>query len=129
MLLCLLAQIKRGLVINLHDLMSDTLQLAAGAFILRKLYRDMFTWGQSSTLRLAIVLDEAHRLAKDVTLPKLMKEGRKKLSEKGQGSNIFVVIWVFRRVTTLPYSRPSSFFAGVWSYERLFRQLLSTVLR
>jgi DNA phosphorothioation-dependent restriction protein DptH len=28
-------------------------------------------------LRLAIVLDEAHRLANDVTLPKLMKEGRK----------------------------------------------------
>jgi DNA phosphorothioation-dependent restriction protein DptH len=28
-------------------------------------------------MRLAVVLDEAHRLAKDVTLPKLMKEGRK----------------------------------------------------
>lgn len=57
--------------------MSETLQLAAGAFVLRKLYRDMFTWGQANQLRLAIVLDEAHRLAKDVTLPKLMKEGRK----------------------------------------------------
>ncbi|NJM05280.1 DUF87 domain-containing protein [Candidatus Gracilibacteria bacterium] len=73
----LLAQIRQGLVIDLHDLMSETLQLAAGAFVLRKLYRDMFTWGQASHLRLAIVLDEAHRLAKDVTLPKLMKEGRK----------------------------------------------------
>jgi len=73
----LLAQIRQGLVIDLHDLMSETLQLAAGAFVLRKLYRDMFTWGQASQLRLAIVLDEAHRLAKDVTLPKLMKEGRK----------------------------------------------------
>ena len=28
-------------------------------------------------MRLAVVLDEAHRLARDVTLPKLMKEGRK----------------------------------------------------
>jgi DNA helicase HerA-like ATPase len=37
----------------------------------------MFSWGQSGELRLAIVLDEAHRLAKDATLPKLMKEGRK----------------------------------------------------
>ena len=57
--------------------MSEPLQIAAGAFVLRKLYRDMFTWGQASNLRLAIVLDEAHRLAKDVTLPELMKEGRK----------------------------------------------------
>jgi DNA phosphorothioation-dependent restriction protein DptH len=73
----LLTQIRQGLVIDLHDLMSETLQLAAGAFVLRKLYRDMFGWGQASSLRLAIVLDEAHRLAKDVTLPKLMKEGRK----------------------------------------------------
>ncbi len=73
----LLAQIRQGLVIDLHNLMSETLQLAAGAFVLRKLYRDMFTWGQASRLKLAIVLDEAHRLAKDVTLPKLMKEGRK----------------------------------------------------
>jgi DNA helicase HerA-like ATPase len=37
----------------------------------------MFSWGQTGQLRLAIVLDEAHRLAKDATLPKLMKEGRK----------------------------------------------------
>jgi DNA helicase HerA-like ATPase len=37
----------------------------------------MFAWGESDELRLAIVLDEAHRLARDVTLPKLMKEGRK----------------------------------------------------
>lgn len=72
-----LAQIRHGLVIDLHHLMSDSLQLAAGAFILRKLYRDMFAWGQTDYLRLAIVLDEAHRLAKDVTLPKLMREGRK----------------------------------------------------
>jgi DNA helicase HerA-like ATPase len=73
----LLAQIRQGLVIDLHDLYSESLQLAAGAFVLRKLYRDMFSWGQASSIRLAVVLDEAHRLAKDVTLPKLMKEGRK----------------------------------------------------
>jgi len=28
-------------------------------------------------MKLAVVLDEAHRMAKDVTLPKIMKEGRK----------------------------------------------------
>lgn len=73
----LLTQVRRGLVIDLHTLSIEAIQLAAGAFILRKLYKDMFRWGVSGRLRLAIVLDEAHRLARDVTLPKLMKEGRK----------------------------------------------------
>jgi hypothetical protein len=66
-----------GAVVDLSRLTLETVQLAAGAFILRKIYREMFRWDQADTLRLAVVLDEAHRLAKDVTLPKLMKEGRK----------------------------------------------------
>jgi DNA phosphorothioation-dependent restriction protein DptH len=66
-----------GAVIDLSNLRLETVQLAAGAFILRKVYREMFRWDLNDVLRLAIVLDEAHRLAKDVTLPKLMKEGRK----------------------------------------------------
>jgi DNA phosphorothioation-dependent restriction protein DptH len=70
-------QFAKGAVIDLHELKSETLQLAAGAFTLRKLYRAMFSWGTADRIRLAIVLDEAHRLAKDVTLPKIMKEGRK----------------------------------------------------
>lgn len=66
-----------GLVVDVHALGLETLQLAAGAFLLRKVYKDMFTWGETDRLRLAIVLDEAHRLARDITLPKIMKEGRK----------------------------------------------------
>ncbi len=73
----LLSLVRSGLVIDLHNLFAETLQMAAGAFVLRKLYKDMFRWGYAKQLRLAIVLDEAHRLAKDITLPKLMKEGRK----------------------------------------------------
>ncbi|GAC1688832.1 MAG: hypothetical protein PVS3B3_10820 [Ktedonobacteraceae bacterium] len=73
----LLTLVRSGLVIDLHNLFSETLQMATGAFMLRKLYKDMFHWGYADRLRLAIVLDEAHRLAKDITLPKLMKEGRK----------------------------------------------------
>jgi DNA phosphorothioation-dependent restriction protein DptH len=69
--------VRSGLVIDLHNLFAETLQMATGAFVLRKLYKDMFSWGYAKQLRLAIVLDEAHRLAKDITLPKLMKEGRK----------------------------------------------------
>jgi hypothetical protein len=71
------ALLERGLVIDVHNLGLETLQLAAGAFVLRKVYKDMFRWGHADRLRLAIVLDEAHRLAKDITLPKIMKEGRK----------------------------------------------------
>jgi DNA phosphorothioation-dependent restriction protein DptH len=68
---------RGGMVIDVSGLQLETVQLAAAAFLLRKVYRDMFRWGQDGTMRLAVVLDEAHRLAKDVTLPKLMKEGRK----------------------------------------------------
>lgn len=73
----MLTAIREGLVVDLHNLYTEELQVAAGAFVLRKLYKDMFHRGNADRLRLAIVLDEAHRLAKDVTLPKLMKEGRK----------------------------------------------------
>jgi hypothetical protein len=74
----LLSIVRGGLVLDLHRLSElDTLQLAAGAFVLRKFYKDMFSWGQADRLRLVVVLDEAHRLARDVTLPKIMKEGRK----------------------------------------------------
>jgi len=64
-------------VIDLHKLGQETLQLAAGAFLLRKIYKDMLQWPAAERLRLLLVLDEAHRLAKDLTLPKIMKEGRK----------------------------------------------------
>lgn len=69
--------LRDGVVLDVHNLALETLQLAAGAFVLRKVYKDMFRWGESGRLRLAIVLDEAHRLARDITLPKIMKEGRK----------------------------------------------------
>lgn len=69
--------LKGGIVIDVHELGLETLQIAAVAFVLRKVYKDMFKWGEADRLRLAIVLDEAHRLARDITLPKIMKEGRK----------------------------------------------------
>ncbi|MBM4555135.1 DUF87 domain-containing protein [Rhodococcus hoagii] len=68
---------EAGLVVDLSNLILEEVQIAATSFLLRKVYRDMFAWPQDGTLKLAIVLDEAHRVAKDVTLPKLMKEGRK----------------------------------------------------
>jgi DNA phosphorothioation-dependent restriction protein DptH len=68
---------RAGAVIDLSGLQLEEVQIAAAAFVLRKVYREMFRWPQDGTMRLAVVLDEAHRIAKDVTLPKLMKEGRK----------------------------------------------------
>jgi DNA phosphorothioation-dependent restriction protein DptH len=66
-----------GMVVDLSKLKLDEVQITATSFLLRRVYRDMFSWPQDGTLKLAIVLDEAHRVARDVTLPKLMKEGRK----------------------------------------------------
>jgi len=37
----------------------------------------MFRWGETERPRLLIALDEAHRVARDTTLPRIMKEGRK----------------------------------------------------
>lgn len=71
------ADLYKGAIVNFSNIPVALIQDVAGAFILRKLFMDMTTWGKTDKLRLAIVLDEAHRLSKDITLPKLMKEGRK----------------------------------------------------
>ncbi len=69
--------LRRGLVLDVHRAGVEAMQIAAGAFLLRHIYKSMFSWPKAESLRMAIVLDEAHRLAKDTTLPKIMKEGRK----------------------------------------------------
>lgn len=66
-----------GLIIDLSGVQLDSVKKAASSFVLRKVYRDMFFWEQNSTMKLNIVLDEAHRVLQDKTLPKLLKEGRK----------------------------------------------------
>ncbi len=73
----LLKTYRSGVVVDLSHLGLEEVQLFAASFILRKIYREMFKWPQDRTMKLAVVLDEAHRMARDVTLPKLMKEGRK----------------------------------------------------
>lgn len=65
------------MIVDLHALPSEDVQKAAGTFLLHKLYREMFLWGKVERIRLVIMLDEVHRLAKDQTLPRIMKEGRK----------------------------------------------------
>lgn len=72
----LLTDPPHGWVIDVSQLMEEVQRFAA-SFILRRVYREMFSWPQDGTMKLTVVLDEAHRMAKDVTLPKIMKEGRK----------------------------------------------------
>jgi DNA helicase HerA-like ATPase len=69
--------LRQGAVLDVSRQGLEELQLAAGAFVLRKVYKEMFRWGETDRLQLVLVLDEAHRLARDITLPKIMKEGRK----------------------------------------------------
>ena len=71
-----LTEDRHGWVVDVSQLMEEVQRVAA-SFILRRVYREMFSWHQDNTMKLAVVLDEAHRMARDVTLPKLMKEGRK----------------------------------------------------
>lgn len=68
---------KKGLVLNLKSLGEGTIQNAVSAFVLRKLYKEILKWDESDKLKLVIVLDEAHRLSKDITLPLIMQEARK----------------------------------------------------
>jgi len=73
----LLNAYSTGVVVDISQLGLEEVQMFAASFVLRKIYREMFKWPQNHTMKLAVVLDEAHRMAKDVTLPKLLKEGRK----------------------------------------------------
>jgi len=73
----ILESTKKGLVINVKEIGSETVQLAISAFVLRKVYKEILRWEESTVLKLAIVLDEAHRLARDKTLPLIMQEARK----------------------------------------------------
>ena len=66
-----------GLIVDLHNFKLEKVIRAATSLVLRKVYREMFLWPQDTSLKLAVILDEAHRIAKDPTLPKLLKEGRK----------------------------------------------------
>ena len=67
----------KGYVFDVSKYRQEDVRITAGAFILKKIYNEMFQWKNASAPRLAIVLDEAHRLSKDPTIPKIMKEGRK----------------------------------------------------
>jgi DNA helicase HerA-like ATPase len=69
--------LARTTVIDMSKLQQEGVQKAATSFVLRKIYKEMMQNGPAERMQQMIILDEAHRSAKDATLPKLMKEGRK----------------------------------------------------
>jgi len=69
--------LRRGMILDVHDHNLGQCQVAAGAFLLRHIYKGMFQLDRAESVKLAVVVDEAHRLARDKTIPLLMKEGRK----------------------------------------------------
>lgn len=73
----ILSSTKDGLILNLKSLGEGTVQNAVSAFVLRKIYKEILKWDETDKMKLAIVLDEAHRLSKDITLPLIMQEARK----------------------------------------------------
>jgi hypothetical protein len=60
-----LADNRKAVVVDVSQLGLEEVQMFAASFILRKVYREMFKWPQDHTMKLAVVLDEAHRMAKD----------------------------------------------------------------
>ena len=64
-------------IFDVSKMGSESLKRAAVAFLLRKIYNEMFLHGISSRLNLMVLVDEAHLMAKDPTIPRLLKEGRK----------------------------------------------------
>jgi hypothetical protein len=67
--------LRIGVIIDVHRFM-EHMQVAAGALVLRKTSPRDVSVGQTSRRRIPDVLDGAHRLARDVTLLKIMKDGR-----------------------------------------------------
>lgn len=56
---------------------NQSVRSSVASFIMRKLYQEMFSWNKDSSLKLAVLLDEAHLFKSDRTIPSLLREGRK----------------------------------------------------
>ncbi|MBW1918514.1 MAG: ATP-binding protein [Deltaproteobacteria bacterium] len=64
-------------ILDLHSLEIEENQRVAASFFLQRLYRDMFSHAEEGHLRNAVILDEAHRVARLSLIPKMMQECRK----------------------------------------------------
>jgi hypothetical protein len=55
--------------VDLSQLGREEVQPFAGTFIWRKTCREMFNWRQDHTMKVAVVLDDTHRMPRGITLP------------------------------------------------------------
>jgi DNA phosphorothioation-dependent restriction protein DptH len=69
--------LQRVTILDLHSLENEENQRVAASFFLQRLYRDMFSHTEEDRLRNAVILDEAHRVARLSLIPKMMQECRK----------------------------------------------------
>ncbi len=70
--------VKRTTSLQLKDLPTEQVKIAASDFFLRRLWYFMYKLGQSSYLRLYCAIDEGHRLAYDKSpLDQFLREARK----------------------------------------------------
>ncbi|HEY5783218.1 MAG TPA: hypothetical protein VIT65_00410 [Microlunatus sp.] len=78
-------------MIDVSQLMEE-LQRFAASFILRRVYREMFSWSQDSRMKLAVVLDEAHRMSRDANPPEDNERGsqvRRRRDRREQSADDF----------------------------------------
>ena len=68
---------RKTSIIRLSRLPGEELKQAAANFILQELYHRMIVLGQSTKLRVLVVVDEAHKLIAAEPLTRLIKESRK----------------------------------------------------
>lgn len=69
---------KGTTVISLKSLPTDQVRLVVADFFLKKFWDFVYMWGQSDSLRLLCVLDEAHRLAyRKSPVDSMLREARK----------------------------------------------------
>ena len=66
-----------SIVIDLSGLGSEELKRVCASFVLRKIYSVMHSRGQKQRIDYGVFIDEAHLMAKEVTISRLFKEARK----------------------------------------------------
>lgn len=69
--------LRQNSVINLSTLHTPELMKSVARFVLQAVYNRMLAEGPSKTIKLYVVIDEAHKLSYDQTLTDLIREARK----------------------------------------------------
>jgi DNA helicase HerA-like ATPase len=69
--------LSKNSIIDLSKLHTPELMKSVARFVLQAVYNRMLTHGPSKSIKLYVVIDEAHKLSYDQTLTDLIREARK----------------------------------------------------